>query len=217
MTDEDLYFEIPGDETPAPAAEPARPAPAASPDAPAPPDSGAPPSEPAALPPPSSAPPAPSEAAGRNRRLTLVLAAIGVVLVVAIVAVLSFSVSIGSSAGNATYPYTVTYDVILPGAEPVQIGNITLVAIPYPDRVSLSVDKIPYDIPLNQTREVSAKHATVTLLGVGLLSFDFALEAEYLGMVGQDAHFELGVRTSEQIPKFLIDRLLPPSVRARPV
>lgn len=203
MTDEDLYFEIPGDEAP-PAAAP--PPPAAS--APAP--------EPASRPSPPSAPPATPVHRRRNWRLTLVLAAIGVLLLVGIAAVLSFSVAISPSTGNATYPYTVIYDVIFPAAEPVPIGNITLVAIPYPDRVSLSVDKVPYDIPINQTRQVSAKHATVTLLGVGLLSFDFVLEAEYLGMVGQDAHFELGIRTSEQIPKFLIDRLLPPSVRARP-
>ena len=203
MTDEDLYFEIPGDEAP-PAAAP--PPPAASAPAPA----------PASRPPPPSAPPATPVHRRRNWRLTLVLAAIGVLLLVGIAAVLSFSVAISPSTGNATYPYTVTYDVIFPAAEPVPIGNITLVAIPYPDRVSLSVDKVPYDIPINQTRQVSAKHATVTLLGVGLLSFDFVLEAEYLGMVGQDAHFELGIRTSEQVPKFLIDRLLPPSVRARP-
>ena len=35
-------------------------------------------------------------------------------------------------------------------------------------------------------------------------------------MEGQDAHFVLSVRTSEQIPKFLIDRLVPARVQARP-
>lgn len=208
MTEEDLYYEIPGDEAPPPAVAADAPAPAPEPVPAA--------AAPAARPPPPSRLREKPAARRRNRRLTVALAAIGIVLVVAIVAALSFSVSIGSSAGNATYPYTVTYDVLLPSAEPVQIGNITLVAIPYPDRVSLSVDKVPYDIPVNQTRRVSAKHATVTLLGVPILAFDFTLEALYLGMQGQDAHFELGIRTSEQIPKFLIDRLLPASVRARP-
>jgi hypothetical protein len=204
MTDEDLYYEIPGEAPPA-AAPPASP------------DAVAPPAAPPARAPPPSAPAEPPASGRRNRRLTLALAAIGVILVVAIVAVLSFSVSIGTSTGNATYPYTVTYDVVFPNAEPVQIGNITIVAIPYPDRVSLSVDKVPYDIRLGETREISAKHATVTLLGLSLLSFDFTLEAEYQGMVGQDASFFLSIRTSEQIPKFLIDRLVPARVQARPV
>ena len=36
-------------------------------------------------------------------------------------------------------------------------------------------------------------------------------------MQGQDAKFALSVRTSEQIPKFMIDRLIPPQVQAQPV
>ncbi len=205
MSEEDLYYEIPG--------EP--PTLAEVPDAPAP--SAAAPPPPPARPPPPTAPPARQAPRRRSRRLLYVLAAIAVVLVVAIVAVLSFSVSIGTSAGNATYPYTVTYDVVLPNAEPVQIGNITLVAIPYPDHVSLSVDKVPYDIKVGESKNISAKHATVSMLGIPLLSFDFTLEAKYLGMQGQDANFSLSVRTSEQIPKFMIDRLLPASVNARPI
>jgi hypothetical protein len=208
MTDEDLFFEIPG-ETPPAAAPP--PPPAATAPPPAPPEPA-----PPARPPPPSAPADPPAPRPRNRRLTLALSAIGGILVVAILVVLSFSVSIGPSSGNATYPYTVTYDVVFPAAEQVQIGNITLVALPYPDRVSLWVDGVTHDILLNQTREVSAKRATVTLIGLPLLSFDFTLEAEYQGMVGQDASFGLSVRTSEQIPKFLIDRLVPARVQAWP-
>jgi hypothetical protein len=152
----------------------------------------------------------------RKRKLTLALIAVAAVLVVAIVAVLTFSVTIGPSVGATSYPYTVTYDVVFPNAVPVQIGNIAIVAIPYPDRVSLSVDKVPYDIPIGEKREISAKHATVTLLGMSLLEFDFKLDAEYRGMRAQDAAFGLTVRTSDQIPKFMIDRLIPSQVTARP-
>ena len=35
-------------------------------------------------------------------------------------------------------------------------------------------------------------------------------------MTGSDATFRLAVRTSDQIPKFMIDRLLPADVQARP-
>lgn len=203
MPDDDLYYEIPGggptaSEVPDTAAPPAAPA------------------APTARPPPPSAPPEPPARRKRNWRLTIGLAAIGAILIIAIIAVLSFSVAIGPSTGAGAYPYTVTYDVIFPNAEPVLIGGITILAIPSPDSVTLSVDKVPYDIRLGEKREISAKHATVTLLGFSLLSFEFTLEAEYRGMVGQDASFGLSVRTSEQIPKFLIDRLVPASVQAKP-
>lgn len=205
MPDEDQYYEIPEEKLPT---APVTPAPAAA----VPPEP-----EPPVRPPPPSAPPEPPAVRRRNWRLTLGLAAIGAILIIAIITILSFSVAIGPSTGAAAYPYTVTYDVVFPNAEPVLIGDITIVAIPYADHVSLSVDKVPYEIRLGEKREISAKHATVTLLGLSLLSFDFTLEAEYRGMVGQDASFGLSVRTSEQIPKFLIDRLLPVRVQARPV
>lgn len=209
MTDEDLYFEIPGETPPSPAPAPPNPS---VPPAPPPPPGDLPPRP---RPPLSATPPKPLSRR-RNWRLTLGLAAVGVLLVLAIVAVLSFSIAIGTSSGAAAYPYTVTYDVVFPNAEPVQIGNITILAIPTATNVTLSVDKVRYDIQVGERREISAKHATVTLLGIQLLAFDFVLEAGYLGLQGQDAHFALAVRTSEQIPRFLIDRLVPARVQARP-
>ena len=210
MTDKDLYYEIPAETNQPPVADP--PVPAASATPPPEPQEPAPP----ARPPPPSAPLEPPARRTRNWRLTLGLAVIGVVLVVAIIAILSFSVAISPSIGTATYPYTVTYDVVFPNSQPVQIGGITILAIPGPQNVALSVDGVRHDIRLDEKREISAKHATVTLLGLSLLSFDFTLEAEYRGMVGQDASFGLSFRTSEQVPKFMIDRLLPASVQANP-
>lgn len=204
MPDEDQYYEIPEKKLP-PA--PVTPAPAAA----VPPEP-----EPPVRPPPPSAPPEPPAVRRRNWRLTLGLAAIGAILIIAIIAFLSFSVAIGPSTGAGAYPYTVTYDVVFPNAESVLIGGITILAIPGPENVTLSVDGVRHDIRLGEKREISAKHATVTLLGLSLLSFEFTLEAEYRGMVGQDASFGLSVRTSEQVPKFLIDRLVPASVQAKP-
>ena len=206
MSDEDLYFEIPEEQpSTSPVREEKTPPPAAPPESPRPLPRPAPPSRPLTVHPQR-----------RNWRLTLALAGIGLILLVAILAILTFSVAIAPSSGTTSYPYTVTYDVIFPHGEQVQIGNISIVAIPYPDRVSLSVDKVPYDIPLGETREISARHATVTLLGLPLLAFDFTLEVTYRGKTGDDADFALAVRTSDQIPKFMIDRLLPSEVQARP-
>ncbi len=206
MSEEDLYFEIPGEQPSSPPTPEEKTPPSAAPPA----------SPRAATRPAPPSTPVRSHPRQRNWRLTLALAGIGLVLLVAILAVLTFSVAITPTSGTASYPYTVTYDVIFPHGELVQIGNISIVAIPYPDRVSLSVDKVPYEIRINETREITAKHGTVTLLGIALLSFDFTLDAEYRGMTGTDATFRLAVRTSDQIPKFMIDRLLPGDVQARP-
>ncbi|NLX50166.1 MAG: hypothetical protein GXY82_09945 [Methanospirillum sp.] len=237
MPDDDLFFEIeerpadPARAPPGPAAEPPEPAPeppepAREPLEPAPPAADEPPGpapcEPSAperpLPPSAALPPLPgvTPRKRRNWRLTLGLAAVAVLLFAAILAVLTFTVAIEDSVGDPAYPFTVSYDVVFPNAERVEIGNISIVAIPSRDNVTLSVDKVRHDIALGERRRISSKHANVTTLTIPLLSFDFTLDAEYRGMLGQDANFALEVRTSDQVPQFVIDRLLPARVKARP-
>ncbi len=145
------------------------------------------------------------------------LSLVALVLIVLIIAVTSIGITIGGSEQAAHYPYTVTYDVTFPNSNPVQIGNILIVAIPYTDHVSLSVDKVPYDIKIGEQKEITRKQAAVTILGYPLLSFNFGLDATYNGLVNGDAGFSLAVRTSEQVPSAIIARLLPPSVNATPV
>lgn len=145
------------------------------------------------------------------------LSLIGLVLLALIVAFISIGITIGGSEQVAHYPYTVTYAVTFPNSNPVQIGNILIVAIPYADHVSLSVDKVPYDIKVGEQKAITSKRAAVTVLGYPLLSFNFRLDATYNGLIGSDAGFSLAFRTSEQVPSAIIDRLLPPSVNATPV
>lgn len=145
------------------------------------------------------------------------LSLVGLVLITLIVAFVSIGITIGGSEQAAHYPYTVTYNVIFPNSNPVQIGNILIVAIPYADHVSLSVDKVPYDIRVGEQKEITRKQAAVTILGLPLLSFYFKIDATYNGLVDRDAGFSLAFKTSEQVPSAIIDRLLPPSVNATPV
>lgn len=160
----------------------------------------------------------PPKRSARSRRGWYVgLSVIGLVLIVLIVAVTSIGITIGGSEQATHYPYTVTYDVAFPNSNPVQIGNILIVAIPYPDHVSLSVDKVPYDIKVGEQKAITSRHAAVTMLGYPLLSFNFRLDATYNGLIDGDADFSLAFLTSEQVPSAIITRLLPPSVNATPI
>jgi hypothetical protein len=167
-------------------------------------------------PPPSV--PVPLKRSARSRwGWYLGLSLVGLVLILLIVAFISIGITIGGSEQAAHYPYTVTYDVTFPNSNPVQIGNILIVAIPYADHVSLSVDKVPYDIKVGEQKEITHKQAAVTMLGYPLLSFYFKIDATYNGLVDRDAGFSLAFKTSEQVPSVIINRLLPSSVNATPV
>jgi hypothetical protein len=150
---------------------------------------------------------------GRNRNLIIVAGA-AVVIILAIF--FTFNVTFTDSTGSTVYPYTTTYEVVFPTSERVQIGNVEILAIPFQDKVSLTVNKEPEEILLGETREISARKATISTLGIPMMGFDFRVFAEYRGMVGKDAKFYLSIKTSDQVPTFFIDRILPSSIKARP-
>ena len=177
---------------------------------------GTPPMEPASARPHS--PSIPQKRSTRSRwGWYLGLSLVGLVMIALIVAFISIGITIGGSEQVAHYPYTVTYAVTFPNSNPVQIGNILIVAIPYADHVSLSVDKVPYDIKVGEQKEITRKQAAVTILGYPLLSFYFKLDATYNGLVDGNAGFSLAFKTSEQVPSAIINRLLPTSVNATPL
>ena len=152
-----------------------------------------------------------------TRRRNTLLAAIGVVALLVIVAALTFNITFTNATAAASYPYTTTYDVVFPNSEIVKFGNVEIIAIPQDDRVTLSVNKNPQTIALGETKEISARKAGVSIFWITLMEFDFKLLAEYRGQVGNDARFYLSTKTSQQVPAFLVERLLPGNIRAQPV
>lgn len=175
---------------------------------------GIPPAPPAA---PEPAPAATAERKSTHRGLKIALAVIVVVAVFAVAAVATLNVEETTASTAMSYPYTVTYDVLFPNSEVVRLGNVEILAIPQADKVTLSVNKQPVELAIGEMQEISAKHAVIRTLGVQVVAFDFKIDGTYRGMVGDRADFYLAFQTSQQVPAFLIDQLLPRNVEARPV
>ncbi len=149
--------------------------------------------------------------------LKIALAVLVVIAVLVVAALATLTVQTTASSSAASYPYTVTYDVLFPNSEVVKLGNVEILAIPQTDKVTLSVNKQPTELPIGEEHEISAMHAVISTLGLQIMEFDFKIDGVYRGMVNGQADFYLMVRTSTQIPSFLIDELLPRNVDARPV
>jgi hypothetical protein len=52
--------------------------------------------------------------------------------------------------------------------------------------------------------------------GIPVLETDFQITLTYKGSTGDNANFDMTVRTSNQIPEYVIGRLIPPSMNAQP-
>jgi hypothetical protein len=158
-----------------------------------------------------------TETRKKRSGLRWLIYAAALVLIILTAAYLTIGVVISEAPPAASYPYTITYQVSLPLSEKVTIGNAEIIAIPTDDQVTLSINREPRVMGVGETRTIQERRAHISALSLGLMDFDFRVEATYQGQSGNSALFALAFRTSEQVPSFLIERLLPPNVQARPV
>jgi hypothetical protein len=149
--------------------------------------------------------------------LRWILYAVVVILVILTAAYLTIGVVISEAPPAASYPYTTTYQVFLPASQVVTIGNSEIIAIPTGDQVTLSINKPPGVMSLGETKTIQERRAMISALLVKVMDFDFRLDATYQGKSGDTSQLYLAFRTSKQVPSFLIERLLPADVQARPV
>jgi hypothetical protein len=152
----------------------------------------------------------------KGGRLRWLIGALVLVLIIVTAAYLTIGVVISEAPPAASYPYTITYQVSLPVSETVTIGNAEILAIPTDDQVTLSINREPRVMSVGETRTIQERRAHISALSLGIMDFDFRLDATYLGRAGDTARFSLAFRTSRQVPSFLIERLLPANVQARP-
>lgn len=150
-------------------------------------------------------------------KLKIALILLAIVAAIVVVAALTLNVTVSAPDPGDSYPYTTTYDVHFPLAQPVIIGNTKMIALTAENEMIIQVDQNPGEkIVVGEERKISERKATITVFGIRAMQTNFQIYLKYLGMDGTKARFYLTVKRSDDIPQFLIDRLLPPEIDARP-
>jgi hypothetical protein len=72
-------------------------------------------------------------------------------------------------------------------------------------------------LAVGDVKTITEKRAVIKTLGITILDTNYRIDATYRGLVDNKTDFFLNVRTSQQIPQFLINQMLPKEMRARPV
>ncbi|QSZ67316.1 hypothetical protein RJ40_07285 [Methanofollis aquaemaris] len=168
---------------------------------------------------PTTSPPSPPapEQKKMSGKKKAVLGVFGLLLLLAVAAAFTLQVEFGDPTPGSTYPYTVTYNVWFPDGEPVTVGNVKMMVLSYGDELILDVNGNREKIVVGQESEVAEHHAGMKIFGVTLLSTDFKMLMKYQGLVEGKANFFLTVKTSRQIPEFIINLLLPREIQAQPM
>jgi sporulation-control protein spo0M len=118
---------------------------------------------------------------------------------------------------GTSFPYSTSYRVSLPDGEPVTIGNSKIIVMVMGDSVDTSVDGNKEELAVGQERVISPHFARISALGVPLIDTDFQITLKYLGASGNNALFDMTVKTSQQVPELVLRRLIPANMNAQPV
>jgi hypothetical protein len=70
---------------------------------------------------------------------------------------------------------------------------------------------------IGEERRFAERRVRVTTHGFPILETNFRIVMNYKGTWENRAYFDLTIQTEKQVPEFLVKRLLPPAVDARPV
>ena len=164
----------------------------------------------------SSLQPEKKENAGWSTGAKILVGLIALIVVVSFIAVVTLTVAVLDTQAGASLPYSTTYRVSLPDGEQVTVGNTRIIVLIIGDEVDTSVDGSKERLKIGQTRVISPHSALISALGIPLIDTDFQITLKYLGPSGNNALFDLTVKTSKQIPELVIRRLIPANMNAQP-
>lgn len=140
------------------------------------------------------------------------------ILLIGVVAVFAtLNVTIYAPIEGATYPYTTTYNVWFPLGKAVTVGGIDMVALSTQDEMMIAVDGETEKLDVGENKLISERRAIVKTLGITVVDTNFQIYLTYRGLSDQaTANFYLAVRTSQQVPQFIVNLLLPKNIQAVP-
>jgi hypothetical protein len=158
----------------------------------------------------------PAEKGGWSTGTKVLVGIVVLVVLVAMLAVFTLTIAVLDSKTGTEFPYTTTYKVSLPDGQPVTIGQSHILVTSYNDELIADVDGTKDKLVVGQERVLSPRHAQITIAGVPLIDTDFQITLIYRGSTGDKANFDMTIKTSKQIPEYVISRLIPPAMNAQP-
>jgi hypothetical protein len=154
---------------------------------------------------------------GMGTGTKILLCSIAIIIIVLVAAFLTITVTTTTVIESAGFPYTTTYAVSFPEGETIAIGTTHILVLSYNNEMVADVDGEREKLVVGEDRVIAPRHAHITTLGIPVLDTDFQILLKYKGIRENRAYFDLVVKTEKQVPDYLLRRLLPKEIDARPV
>ncbi len=152
----------------------------------------------------------------KGGKVKVILAIVLILVAILAAGLLTLNVTVTDPREGVAYPYTTTYVVLFPDGERVTVANTQMMALTYENEMIIDVNGKRDKIMVGEEKLVSERRAIISVFGQQVTATNFRIFMKYLGLQGEKAQFYLTVTRSNDIPQFLINRLLPSEIEARP-
>ena len=139
-------------------------------------------------------------------------------IIIALAAVLTLSVHVTTVEPGNALPFTTNYGVSFPEGQIMTIGNTQISVLSYQNELVSNIDGDQQKLVVGEGRVINERRAVITTLGgIVLMDTIFKINLVYKGNRDNIAVFDMGVHTSQQVPDYLLTRLLPSAMNAHPI
>jgi general stress protein YciG len=148
----------------------------------------------------------------------IIISIIGIILIIAVIGVLTLTVSVTNVAPGNALPYTTGYSVSFPEGQAIAIGNTQISVLSNQNELFSNIDGDQQKLVVGESRAIAERRALITTFGtVTVVDTNFQIDLTYKGDRDNRAYFDMAVHTSKQVPDYLLNQLLPPAIDARPM
>jgi hypothetical protein len=139
-------------------------------------------------------------------------------IIVAVVGLLTLSVSVMTPSTNYALPFTTNYAVTFPEGQAIAIGSSQMTVLSYQNELISDIDGDRQKLVVGEDRVISQRRALITTFGVvKLMDTNFQINLKYKGNRDNLAYFDMSIHTSQQVSDMLLNRLLPAEIHAQPM
>jgi hypothetical protein len=155
---------------------------------------------------------------GWGTGIKIAISLVVIALIVAAAALLTMSVNVTNVVPGNPLPYTTNYGVSFPEGQTIAIGSTQISVLSYQNELFSNIDGDQQKLVVGENRVISERRAVITTLGgITLMDTYFKINLQYNGDRDNRAYFDMAVQTSKQVPNYLLTRLLPAEMDARPI
>jgi hypothetical protein len=141
-----------------------------------------------------------------------------IVIIAAVIAILTLSVSVTNVTPGNALPFTTNYGVTFPEGQSIAIGNSHISVLSYQNELISDIDGDRQKLVVGEDRVIAERRAVITTFGViKLMDTNFQINLKYKGDRDNLAYFDMAVHTSQQVPDILLRQLLPAEIHATPI